>query len=138
MRGPQFEEKESQMSKGPDRRMFTRVSARLEADLETEEGLEIRGVLVNLSVRGFFLRTQEFAPPNSHCRIQLYPLGRGFGALNATGTIAREGVEGLGIEFDNLPYETFEAVRTIILGASERPERVEDELLDRLGVPPGE
>ena len=126
------------MSDRPERRLFTRVAARLEADLETDEGLELRGTLVNLSVRGFFLRTQEFAPVGSHCRIQLYPLGRTEGALVATGRIAREGTEGLGVEFDNLPYETFEMVRGIVLGAAERPERVEDELLDRLGIPPGE
>jgi len=121
-----------------ERRLFTRVASRLETDLETDEGLEIRGVLVNLSVRGFFLRTQEFAPVGSHCRVLLYPMGRSQGALMATGHIRREGQEGLGVEFDNLPYETFEVVRNIVLGAAERPERVEDELLDRLGIPPGE
>ena len=126
------------MSNRPERRLFTRVAARLEADLETDEGLEIRGVLVNLSVRGFFVRTQEFAPIGSHCKVLLYPLGRDQGALVATGHIRREGSEGLGVEFDNLPYETFEVVRNIVLGAAERPDRVEDELLDRLGIPPGE
>lgn len=126
------------MSHQPDRRAYTRVAAHLEADLETEEGLELRGVLQNLSVRGFFLRTNEFAPVGSTCRIQIFPLGRGHGALVATGRIAREGEEGLGVEFDHLPYDTFEIVRRIVLSAAERPDRVEDELLDRLGIPPGE
>ena len=126
------------MTNRPERRAYTRVPAQLEADLETEEGLELRGMLINLSVRGFYLRTQEFAPVGSICRIQVYPLGRDRGALVATGRIIREGEEGLGVEFENLPYESFEVLRKIVLGAAERPDRVEDELMDRLGIPPGE
>ncbi|MAB78410.1 MAG: hypothetical protein CMJ89_03560 [Planctomycetes bacterium] len=126
------------MFEDPERRLFTRVAARLEADLETQDGLELRGVLTNLSVRGFFLQTQEFAPLGSECRIQLYPLGRSRGALVASGRIVREGQEGLGIEFENLPHETFESVRTLILGSAEEPELVENELLNRLSMPPGQ
>ncbi len=84
------------------------------------------------------LQTQEFAPLGSECRIQLYPLGRSRGALVASGRIVREGQEGLGIEFENLPHETFESVRTLILGSAEEPELVENELLNRLSMPPGQ
>ncbi|MAB78409.1 MAG: hypothetical protein CMJ89_03555 [Planctomycetes bacterium] len=126
------------MLEGPERRLFTRVATRLEIDLETQDGLELRGVLTNLSARGFFLRTQEFAFPGSECLIQLYPLGRSRRALVASGRIVREGQGGLGIEFENLPHETFELVRTLIPGSAEDPELVENELLNRLSMPPGQ
>ena len=126
------------MFEDPERRLFTRVAARLEADLETQDGLELRGVLTNLSAHGFFLWTQEFAFPGSVCRIRLYPQGRGRGSMIASGRIVREGREGLGIEFENLPHETFEMVRTLILGSAEEPELVENELLDRQSARPGQ
>ena len=125
-------------SPGSERRRFTRVPARFKVDLETEEGLELRGTLLNLSVRGFFFRTQEFAPVGSRCRIELYPLDNSTQAFPATGVIKREGIGGFGVEFDSLPYETFEVVRSFVQRVSKHPEHVEDELVDRLGIPPGE
>lgn len=113
-----------------ERRRLTRVSTAIEAELTAQEGLPISARLENLSLVG--LRASVVVPiaVGTPCRVELRAGGE---SVDARGTVVRSEGHALALSFDELPFESYERLRAILLRHANDPAVIAEELSDRLG-----
>jgi len=109
-----------------------RVLAPVEVELATNAGSPVHGRLVDLSVLGLRMEAPGRLPMGTSCRIRLRveesPAG-----IEARGTVVRTEDGSLALRFDELPYESYELLRTLLLRCTDDPSALDDELSDRMG-----
>lgn len=97
-----------------DRRHFTRVDFKVSALLQAE-GVAIKGEVVDVSLHGLYLETEEKIPIGTPVEVTIYltstqdPV-----VINVKGTVARQMPGGIGCAFDRMDAESFAHLRSII------------------------
>jgi hypothetical protein len=120
-----------------NQREFTRVPSGMEVDLKFDDGTEIAGLLDNISMRGLFVPSDHTMPEGSVCDVTIFLGGRGHGlALKMKGQVTRCTDGGIGIRFDEIPYDTFQHLQKIVLFSSGNSGVIESELESHLGLGP--
>lgn len=114
----------------PERRRVTRVETGIGAVLRGRDGGETVVRLADLSVVGLRGRTTGPLKRGATCEIELTAQGT---VIEARGTIVRARGREVAVRFDELPFESYEALRAFLLVHAEDPAVIADELTDRLG-----
>ena len=84
------------MTEPDNRREFTRAPVHVDAMLITRGGNQHRGVVIDLSLSGVFLRCEETLPVGTDCELTL-TLGDADSPITARvrGTVVRSGSDGI-------------------------------------------
>ncbi len=125
------------MSEIPERREFTRVQVKLEAELSTGGKVFIKGVLGDLSLKGLYLKCGGMLPVDSSCQVMLIlDGGQGATCAQAIGRVMRVDDDGLAIEFTEiLGQESLGHFQNLILlNSPENVPQVEQEFRDHTGL----
>jgi hypothetical protein len=121
------------MSSPSERRRFTHIRAGFQVELLVGDGSRIWGQVRDISVQGLCLSAEIELVPGTPCRVTILAEGRvPVPDIEAHGTVLRAGGGLLALRFDELPYEAFERLRSLLLARAEDPTAIEDELTERL------
>jgi hypothetical protein len=118
------------MVSGPERRRASRIPTGIEAKLTGQDGAPLTARLENLSVVGLRATVAGTLAPGTPCSVELRANGV---SIEARGRVLRSQGEVLAVRFDELPYESYERLRTFLLSHADDPAVIADELSDRLG-----
>ncbi len=118
-----------------DRREFTRVSARAEVEVLTEENWKISGSSANLSLNGLLLEVSLPTLVGKSCSVTLsLPAEPEPLRINAKGIIVQSQKGKMGIQFTSVDCEDFDYLRNLILYNASDPIRIETEFDSHLGL----
>jgi len=84
----------------------------------------------NLSVVGLLARTEEVLPVGTRCRVTL---GIDGARADAMAVVARLEDGRIALRFEELPYESFERLRALLLRNAADPRIIADEISERMG-----
>ena len=124
------------MSQFPFTREFTRVPIHIWGTFADESGAELLTAEINnLSMRGCHASTFEALPEGGQHHLTLFTEDEE-NALHFTveARIVRSDEDGMGIEFFELPLESYEHLRNMVLLNSHDPEQVEREFREHIGI----
>ncbi len=113
-----------------ERRRVTRVATVIEAELFGPDGQAIPIHLENLSVVGLRASGAGGLPVGTRCRVTLRA---GSETVEARGTVVRAQANTLALGFDELPFESYERLRALLIRLADDPAVITEELSDRLG-----
>jgi hypothetical protein len=114
----------------PDRRRASRIATGIEAQLTSPNGAQLAAQLENLSVVGLRATVAQALAPGTRCSVELRANGV---SIEARGTVLRSQGDMLAVRFEELPYESYERLRSFLLAHADDPAVIADELSDRLG-----
>jgi hypothetical protein len=118
-------------------REFSRIPLRLEVQLLLEDGSEVFGNGVDLSLKGAFCETEASPPVGTPCTVALtFDSGDNKLSFYAAGRIARVADHGLAVEFTELELESFHHLRNLIRFNAPDPEAVDREFETHVGLKP--
>jgi hypothetical protein len=117
-------------------REFSRIPLRLEVQLLFEDGSEVVGEGVDLSLKGTFCKTTERPEVGARCTVALTFNSGDDNKLSfyASGRVARLADNGLAVEFLELEIESFYHLRNLIRYNAPDPEVIDQEFEDHLGL----
>jgi hypothetical protein len=118
------------MVPGPERRRTSRVEASVEAEVQGRGQRPFAVEVENLSVVGLMARTDQALPVGTRCRITLGIDGT---RADAMAVVARIEDGRIALRFEELPYESFERLRALLLRNAEDPRIIADEISERMG-----
>jgi hypothetical protein len=118
-----------------DQRSFTRIRFSGSASLDLPDGTTLVGEVVDLSVRGAWVRTAARVPEGTSGAFKLV-LGEGEGAVvYGSATVVRVGLDGLGWVFDAVDLDGYHFLTNLVTyNASDRVEQVQGEIRAHLGL----
>ena len=114
----------------PERRRASRIATGIEAQLTSPDGARLPAQLENLSVVGLRATVALTLAPGTRCSVELRANGV---TIEARGTVLRCHGHELALRFEELPYESYEHLRSFLLAHADDPAVIADELSDRLG-----
>lgn len=116
-------------------REFTRVPIHIWGTFANEAGEKLTAEINNLSLRGCHASTFDALPQASTWRLTLFTEDDD-GALHirVEARIVRSDPDGMGIEFVEMPLESYDHLKHMVLLNSPDPERVEREFREHLGL----
>lgn len=114
----------------PERRRMSRIATGIEAQLTSPDGARLAARLENLSVVGLRAAVAQALAPGTRCSVELRANGV---SIEARGTVLRSQGNVLAVRFEELPYESYEHLRSFLLAHADDPAVIVDELSDRLG-----
>ena len=117
------------MTNGRERRAFSRIHVRVDADVTAGETRIISNRTKDVSFNGVFVYAPAPLPKGSECTITLHAAGGDTpGLVHITGVVTHVDEQGMGIEFSQgLDAESVTNLRNLILLSAEEPETVERE-----------
>ena len=118
------------MAPPPEKRRASRVVTTIDAQLTCPDGAPLAAQLENLSVVGLRARVERPLAPGTRCSVELRANGV---SIEARGRVLRSEDEVLALRFEELPYESYERLRSFLLAHADDPAVIADELSDRLG-----
>ena len=125
------------MCESDNRREFTRVQVKLEAELQAGGKALIKGHLGDISMNGMYLECAGRLPLNSQCRVMLI-LDGGLDALciQVRGVVIRVDDLGMAVHFTEiLGEESLGHLRNLVLLNSQEPtSQVEQEFQAHIGI----
>ena len=125
------------MGESPNRRTFTRVHVKLEAELQSGGKVLIKGTLGDISLNGVYLNCKGILAVNTNCDVSvLLDGGLGTVSIQAKGTIRRVEESGMAIQFTEIIGEdSFDHLRNLILlNSREQAKQVEQEYHGHVGL----
>ena len=125
------------MDSHSDRREFTRVQVKLEAELSTGGKVFIKGTLGDLSMNGMYLTCGGTLPLDTPCQVMLIlDGGQGAMCVQATGRVQRIEDGGLALQFTEiLGQESAQHLQNLILlNSCDDVEQVEQEFCEHVGL----
>ena len=117
-------------------REFTRACAKIEARVASGDEIVIFGQTRDISLNGLYVICDERLPPGTSCRVILF-LGESQNqlAIRTRGRITRVDDAGMGIEITEIPVESLDHMRKLVLyNSSGNFEAVEQEFKTHLGI----
>ena len=114
----------------PERRRASRIRTGIEARLSGPDGATLAAQLENLSVVGLRATVGRTLAPGTRCSVELSANGV---SIEARGRVLRSQDHVLALRFEELPYESYERLRSFLLSHADDPAVIADELSDRLG-----
>lgn len=114
----------------PERRRASRIATGIEAKLTCPDGTVLDAQLENLSVVGLRAAVARSLLPGTRCSVELRAAGV---SIEARGRVLRSQGGVLALRFEELPYESYERLRSFLLSHADDPAVIADELSDRLG-----
>ncbi len=116
-------------------REFTRVPVHIWGTFRDGERELVTAEITSLSLRGCYAMTFESLPQGSEHPLTLFTEDDDR-ALHITvrARIVRAGEDGMGIEFIEMPLESYDHLRTMVLLNSTEPEKVEHEFRTHIGL----
>jgi len=114
----------------PERRRASRIATGIEAELTGPDGTRLAAQLENLSVVGLRATVALTVLPGTRCSVELRANGV---TIEARGRVLRSQGQVLALRFEELPYESYERLRSFLLAHADDPAVIADELSDRLG-----
>jgi len=123
------------MSANPYSREFTRVPIVIWGTFADESGEKLTGEVNNLSLRGCHVSTFDGLPEDGRYTLTLFT-GDEDGALRfeVLARIVRSDSDGMGVEFVELPLDSYEHLRHLVRLNTNDPEKVEREIREHLGI----
>lgn len=118
------------MEPRPERRRVSRIATGIEAQLTGPDGEPLAAQLENLSVVGLRATVARALPTGTRCTVELRASGV---SIEARGRVLRSLGNVLALRFEELPYESYERLRSFLLSHADDPAVIADELSDRLG-----
>jgi len=120
-----------------NRREFTRIPIRVNAELRCAPDTVLVGSASDLSLNGLFLSNAQGVPVGTRCDVRLsLEGGAEVMTIDAQGSITRSGMDGVAVTFDQIDADSFEHLRNLVFYNSPDPDRVSDEFLGHLGIKP--
>ncbi|MGH7774906.1 MAG: PilZ domain-containing protein [Candidatus Binatia bacterium] len=97
-------------------REFTRAHVKIEARVASGNAIVIFGQTRDISLNGLYVICDERLPPGTSCRLTLF-LGESENQLTirARGRITRLDDSGMGIEITEIPVESLDHMRRLVL-----------------------
>jgi hypothetical protein len=118
------------VSTEPERRRATRVKTAIQARLVGADGATLSARLSNLSVVGLCATAGRKVEPGTSWRVELHAGGV---TVDARGRVARARGRSIAVRFEELPFESFQRLRSFLLAHADDPVVIADELSERLG-----
>lgn len=119
----------------PSQREFTRVPLHIWGVYSNPDGERLVVELDQVSLRGCFARTTETQVVGTRFHLDLTTdLDNEALQLRVEAQVARVLEEGMGIEFVEMPMESYEHLKRMVLLHAPDPARVEQEFMDHLGL----
>jgi hypothetical protein len=117
-------------------REFTRVPVHIWGTFSNEAGEELLTAEINnLSMRGCHASTFEALAAQTRCHLTLFTEDEEDALhFKVEARIVSSDQDGMGIEFVELPLESYEHLRNMVLLNSRDPDRVEREFREHLGI----
>jgi hypothetical protein len=117
------------------RREFTRVPIHIWGTFAADGRELVTAEITSLSLRGCYAATFEALPADGCYELTLYT-EHAASALHITVTarIVRSDGEGMGVEFTEMPLESYDHLRNMVLLNAADPEQVERELRNHVGL----
>ncbi len=117
-------------------REFTRVPIHIWGTFSDEAGTELLTAEINnLSMRGCHASTFEALPEGERYHLTLFTEDEESALhFRVEARIVRSDQDGMGIEFFELPLESYEHLRNMVLLNSQNPEQVEREFREHIGI----
>ena len=119
--------------KGAERRRFSRVNVKLEADLYTGDAVMIACETKDISLQGLYLATDQQVPLGTDCQVVLWlcgvepPL-----LLTMNAQVVRSDPDGVGIEVYSVQgLASYHHLLNILVMNSEDPDKIYDEATRR-------
>lgn len=114
----------------PERRRASRIPTAIDAHLTGPDGEALAAQLENLSVVGLLASVARPLAEGTRCSVELRANGL---SIEARGKVLRSQGPLLALRFEELPYESYERLRSFLLANANDPAVIADELSDRLG-----
>ncbi len=125
------------MNDEQERREFTRVQVKLQAELQSGGKVLIQGELGDVSLNGLFLLTRGTLPIDSSCQIMLMlDGGQGMLCIQVKGKVSRVEESGIAIQFTEiLGEESLSHLRNLVLlNSGDLAQQVEHEFHEHVGI----
>lgn len=120
---------------GDEKRKFTRVPFRVQAEMTFNKVLYAAEELSNLSIGGCLLKINEDLEPEGDCRIRIFLTGVSpEQSVEVNGKIVRYKNGYVAVKFTNIDPDSLFHLQNIILYNSADPDEVEQEILDHPGI----
>ncbi len=119
-----------------NKREFTRVPIKMEAEVSSDDTGLTSGEIKDLSMNGIYLVCDEDLAAGTECQVVLF-FGEGQGRLRieVSGKVVRTDDGGVGVEFSEIVgLESFDHLRNIVLHNAQETDEVEKELKEHLGI----
>ncbi|MCB9799583.1 MAG: PilZ domain-containing protein [Candidatus Omnitrophica bacterium] len=111
-----------------NKRKSTRLSVTLEIDAKETDGKKISGLCTDISAKGLFIQTTDIFPEGSRCLLELYLGDRRIKpAVACRARVVRAGAEGMGVEFLDFAFNSYQHLKNLILSGQDEPENLEGE-----------
>jgi hypothetical protein len=116
-------------------REFTRVPIHIWGTFHDENGELLTAEINNLSMRGCHASTFEALPEGGRHHLTLFTEDEDSALhFKVEARIVRSDQDGMGIEFLELPLESYEHLRNMVLLNSHDPDQVEREFREHIGI----
>ncbi len=116
-------------------REFTRVPIHIWGTFHDENGELLTAEINNLSMRGCHASTFEALPEGGRYHLTLFTEDEDSALhFKVEARIVRSDQDGMGIEFLELPLESYEHLRNMVLLNSHDPDQVEREFREHIGI----
>ena len=126
---------ESEMKQFPYQRQVTRIPLTRLVEVHSSGAVVTVTESRDLSLRGFYMFTDERLPLGAPCEAKLYlgtteePL-----VLTIKGSIARHDKTGMGVEFAEMDLDTYHHLRNLVLYNAADPNQIQQEFSRHLGL----
>ena len=116
-------------------REFTRVPVHIWGTFKEGKREIVTAEITSLSLRGCYASTFEALPMDAQYPLTLFTEDDD-SALHITvaARVVRSDQDGMGIEFTEMPLESYDHLRRMVLMNATDPERVEKEFRDHIGL----
>lgn len=99
-----------------DNRIHRRIAIKAAVALTVEGGRPIHGWIKNVSISGLHVRTDEFLPLGTRCKVTLVVReGDARRRLTLDGTVKRRDAEGMGVQFSPLSDDMKRELSLVLL-----------------------
>ena len=121
------------MSDNPSRREMTRVPLQIETELRAEGHPLTLGKTTDISLKGLHVTSQQSLPVDATCHITLrlgppeHPI-----RIAIEGTVVRTTDEGMAIEINSVPLDSFSHLHNLVIYNAQDTNRVDEELHSRV------
>lgn len=117
------------------KREFTRVTMKTEVVLHMTNGIELRGCLHDVSMNGLFVSGELDLEEGDGCELEIpladVPDGP---CVRARGHVARVTQEGVAIEFDEVPLDSYEHLKNLVILNATDANQAEAQIATHLGL----
>lgn len=115
-------------------REFTRSTVHIGVRLTGASGVSFDGAVRDVSLAGVFVRGECSMRPDEACVVELRLDTLDAGVVQVRGRITRLEPEGVAVEFTEIPLQSLDDLRSLVLYNAQDPDKVEEEFASHQGL----